>query len=303
MPRGRGLIARCQVDLLDCLVIGGGPAGLTAATYLGRFRRVAKLIDGGKSRALLIPVSHNYPGFRGIPGPELLKRLRDQALQYDAPLESGEVISLAREADGLFVACTSEREIHARTVLLATGLIDNRPKGLVEGVCSDAIRFCPICDGYEATDKRIGVMGDVKHAGPKALFLRTFSKSVVLFAGDNAQCTEELSHAGIIVETNPAGIHLTPWGVSVTVSSGKGYEVDYLYMSLGCAIRSELAAALGARCTDAGTLCVDGHQRTSVPGLYAAGDVVSDLHQMTVAMGHAAIAATDIHNRLQRNWP
>ena len=73
-------------------------------------------------------------------------------------------------------------------------------------------------------------------------------------------------------------------------------------MSLGCTIRSELATALGARCTDAGTVWVDEHQRTSVPGLYAAGDVVSDLHQMTVAMGHATVAATDIHNRLKRNW-
>ena len=121
------------MDLLDCLIIGGGPAGLTAATYLGRYHRVAKVIDGGKSRASLIPVSHNYPGFRGIAGTELLERLRDQALQHDARLERGEVTSLARRPDGAFIAYTSAQEIHARTVLLATGLIDNRPKDLLYG--------------------------------------------------------------------------------------------------------------------------------------------------------------------------
>jgi len=290
------------LDPLDCLIIGGGPAGLTAATYLGRSRRVTKLIDGGKSRASLIPVSHNYPGFRGIPGPELLQRLRQQALQYDACLESGDITSLARRADGVFIACTSAQEIQARTVLLATGLIDRRPKVLMEVGHCDAIRFCPICDGYEATDKRIGVIGDIEHASAKALFLRTFSRDVVLFASDDAQGTRELSRAGITVAPHTTRIDHTGDGVSVTVASGKSYELDYFYLSLGCTICSELATALGARRSDAGSLLVDGHQRTSVPGLYAAGDVVSDLHQMTVATGHATIAATDIHNSLEPNW-
>ena len=145
-------------------------------------------------------------------------------------------------------------------------------------------------------------MGDLEHAGPKALFLRTYSKNVVLFSSDNAQDTCGLCEAGVTVKSHPIAIDQRGDGISVTVGSGRRYEIDYLYMSLGCTIRSDLATALGTRCTDAGTVCVDGHQRTSVPGLYAAGDVVSDLHQMTVAMGHATVAATDIHNRLERNW-
>jgi thioredoxin reductase (NADPH) len=209
---------------------------------------------------------------------------------------------LERRADGTFVACTSVDEIHARTVLLATGLVDKRPTGLLEGVKSDAIRFCPICDGYEATDKRIGVMGDLEHAGAEALFLRTFSKSIVLFSCDGAKVTSELADAGVVIESYPTDIDRTRDGVSVTVNTGKRYEFDYFYLALGCTIRSELATALGARCTGAGTLCVDDHLRTSIPGLYAAGDVVSDLHQMTVAMGHATIAATDINNHLEHNW-
>jgi thioredoxin reductase (NADPH) len=193
-------------------------------------------------------------------------------------------------------------EISARTILLATGLIDKRPNGLIDGARSSVIRFCPICDGYEATDKRIGVLGRLEQAGTKALFLRTYSQSIVLFADDAARDSCELSRAGVVVETQPSSIHHRRDGVSVIVPSGQRYELDCLYISFGCTIRSELATALGAQCTDAGTLCVDGHQRTSVPGLYAAGDVVSDLHQMTVATGHATIAAASIHNSLHSNW-
>jgi thioredoxin reductase (NADPH) len=89
--------------------------------------------------------------------------------------------------------------------------------------------------------------------------------------------------------------------VTVTVEGEKSYVVDVLYPALGCTVRSELATALGACCSDTGNLQVDGLQRTTVESLYAAGDVVSDLHQLSVATGHAAIAATEIHNSLARN--
>ena len=92
---------------IDCLVIGGGPAGLTAATYLARYRRSVLLIDAGQSRAALIPESHNYPGSRGINGAKLLKRLRDQAQDYDVAFETDQVVALGR-AGTAFIACTPE---------------------------------------------------------------------------------------------------------------------------------------------------------------------------------------------------
>ena len=150
--------------MLDCLIVGGGPAGLTAAIYLARYRRRARVIDEGKSRAALIPESHNYPGFKGIAGPDLLARLRDQALLYGGALERGNVTTLDRRPDGGFVATNGSREILARSVLLATGLVDARPQidGLGDGIYSGAVRFCPICDGFEAMDQRVGVMGDMR---------------------------------------------------------------------------------------------------------------------------------------------
>jgi thioredoxin reductase (NADPH) len=287
---------------LDCLIVGGGPAGLTAAIYLARYRRNIKLIDAGESRAALIPESHNYPGFQGINGRALLARLREQAERYGADLLRGSVSELRRE-DGGFSARFDKGEIRARIVLLATGLVDARPEteGLREGVAHGAIRFCPICDGYEAMDQRIGVIGSLAHAGPKALFLRTYSREVILFPTQANGDRAELEKAGVAVTARPLAV--VPQGdrVVVRTEDGQRYLVDTLYPAMGCTVRSGLAAALGADCNEVGNLRVDDHQRTNVDGLFGAGDVVSDLHQLSVGAGHAAIAATAIHNRLAKN--
>jgi thioredoxin reductase (NADPH) len=293
-------------EVLDCLIIGGGPAGLTAAMYLARYRRNARLIDAGESRAALIPASHNYPGFKGIEGVELLRRLKEQALTYGASCVSGEVTELRRDRALGFTALCGGKEIQARTILLATGLVDKRPERRVasqESLRSDAIRYCPICDGFEAMDMRIGVVGDLSDAGRKALFLRTYSPDVLVFAMDEGtpEIKNALTASGIAIAGKPKRIVRAAEGLAVTVESGANYEVDILYPALGCTVRSDLAVALDAASTDVGTLRVDEHQQTTVDGLYAIGDVVSDLHQISVATGHAAIAATAIHNRLGEN--
>jgi thioredoxin reductase (NADPH) len=155
---------------------------------LGRYRRSVQVIDAGESRAAKIPESHNYPGFFGIAGPELLRRLTAQAGQYGAELMSGRVTSLRKEGD-TFVASSSGSGVNARFILLATGLVDQCP--IIEGQPADCpsevIRFCPICDGYEAIDHRVGVVGDIKAGGKKALFLRTYTKDVSLFLTDDTE--------------------------------------------------------------------------------------------------------------------
>src|SRR4051812_42255465 len=111
----------------DCLVVGAGPAGLTAAIYLARFHLSVLVVDDGRSRAGLIPMSHNHPGFpHGIAGSELLARMRVQAQRYGAGLQAGKVVSLSANGE-LLVAQTDAQEIRARTVLLATGAVNRRP--------------------------------------------------------------------------------------------------------------------------------------------------------------------------------
>ena len=157
----------------DCLVVGGGPAGLTAALYLARFRRRVIVIDSGESRATAIPRTHNHPGFPdGIGGKKLLEILRTQAKKHGAIMVYGTVESIAKLPKN-FVADATCGGVSAPRVLLSTGITDKSPSSqlLNPEMKSDAIRFCPVCDGFEATDKRIGVLGPPRHAAAKALFL------------------------------------------------------------------------------------------------------------------------------------
>src|SRR5215217_6340749 len=209
--------------MLDCLIVGGGPAGLTAAIYLARYRRKARLIDGGESRAALIPESHNYPGFRGIGGPDLLRRLRDQGVLYGAVLAQGRVSALTADQDGAFIAKCDDREIRARFVLMATGLVDEAPQieGLTDGVYSGAIRFCPVCDGFEAMDRPIGVVGNMESAGKKALFLRTYSRRVSVFPTDDQQqspLSDNLRESGIAISGRPVRVVRSEEKVTVIVA-------------------------------------------------------------------------------------
>jgi thioredoxin reductase (NADPH) len=293
-------------DPLDCVVIGGGPAGLTAATYLGRFRRKVLVVDAGKSRAAQIPESHNHPGFAGIAGTALLEALRRQARRYGVRLRHGEVAALERRGDHFAVTLAGAgAEIHAARVLLATGLTDTSPAlpNHDDAVRRAVIRYCPICDGFEATDANVAVYGTMSAAHGKALFLRTYTQRVTILARDGAGAPAEAARAGIAVARSaPVRLWQSDRGIEVELRSGETLAFDAVYPALGCEVHSGLARDLGARCTDVGCVQVDGHQQSSVEGLYAAGDVVSDLHQLSVAEGHAAIAATAIHNGLPRNF-
>ena len=157
-------------------------------------------------------------------------------------------------------------------------------------------------------DQHIGVLGRAAVACKKALFLRTYSRRVTVLPIDqpdriDAGVVRELQAAGIRVPDEPV-IDVDRSGEKITavMRSGARCELDVLYPALGCEVRSELATALGAESDDVGCLKVDNRQATTVQGLYAAGDVVTDLHQISVATGHAAIAATCIHNRLESNF-
>lgn len=299
-----------ETSLLDCLIVGAGPAGLTAAIYLARYRRRILLVDAGNSRAALIPVTHNYPGFpQGVSGEELLTRLREQASRYGVSIRPGIVKALSRRGDE-FIADLDDGRVAASTVILATGVIDRQPglPGLREATLSGCVRWCPICDGYEVIDRNVAVLASAKEAFGHALFLRTYTARLTLFVppgGDELDRGERLkiAQAGIrLVEEPVIGIQVIDGQrIRLLLAGGEELHFDTLYPMLGCHARTELATSLGARADSNGELLVDACQRTTVPGLYAAGDVVHALNQMTVGTAHAAIAATAIHGELHEN--
>jgi len=289
----------------DCLVVGGGPAGLTAALYLARFRRRVLVIDAGKSRAASIPRSHNHPGFAdGISGDVLLRTLRTQAEEYGAKIVVGNVLSLDRTAEG-FAGDTTVGPVLAARVVMATGITDNCPdiEVLDPAASKEMVRYCPVCDGFEAIDKKIAVYGPPNEAAGKARFLRVYSSDVTLVPTLPAERDRENAERDFELVPSPAAKILTAAeGIDVALADGRAMRFDVLYPAMGCHVHSELAIGLGAKSNEVGCLIVDNKQQTTVPGMYAAGDVVSDLHQLVVAEGHAAIAATAIHNSLSLNF-
>ena len=303
------MIDAAAAPLLDCLIIGGGPAGLTAAIYLGRFRRRFVVLDAGASRADWIPISHNHPGFpEGIPGPALLERLRHQARRYGARIVRTEVDWLQRAADGSFVATDAAgRQLRGRTVILATGVIDVEPElpNLDEAVRRGLIRHCPICDGFEVIDRSVAVIGFGATGFGETMFLRTYTSDLTLLTlgcpiGLAADERQHMREAGIrVIETPVAEVIVEAEQITrLVLQDGRDLVFGTLYSALGTRSRSGLAKSLGAHMDGAERLVTDEHQETSIAGLYAAGDIVRGLNQIGVAMGQAEIAAAAVHNRL-----
>jgi thioredoxin reductase (NADPH) len=293
---------------MDCLVIGAGPAGLTAAVYLARFRRTVTVIDGGASRASWIPVSHNLVGFpQGLSGDALLNRLRAQATQYGATILNGQVTNLALLPDGSFEAVVEGTPMRAQRVLLATGGLDVEPElpGVRDAVRRGLVRYCPVCDAYEVIGQKVALIAFGKCRLKEALLLRSYTADLtILTLGQDMDIPDDerqtLDEAGVSVLDAPVSAlsiedgRIAAW----LMQDGTEHRFDTIYSALGTRIRSGLATGLGADADADGALIVDRHQRTSVPGLYAAGDVVSGLSQISVASGHAAIAATTINASL-----
>jgi thioredoxin reductase (NADPH) len=300
--------------ILDCLIVGGGPAGLTAAIYLARFHLDIMVVDAGKSRAAWIPCTRNVSGFPdGIEGTELLQRMRDQAQKYGAKIVTEQVTKLDRdEKTGTFTATWGSGEASARTVLLATGVTNRRPPMDEElhdqALSRGLVRYCPICDGYEVTDKRVGVIGSDSHGVAEAVFIRSFTADVTLIAPDKAlslgpEDQQKLKDAGIECVDGPAqAVAISDECIVVDTAEGH-YAFDSIYPALGSDTHTQLAEMVGAALSNDSCIKVDSHQRTSVPEVYAAGDVVIGLDQISHAMGEGGVAATTIRNDLCAKQP
>ncbi len=294
----------------DVVVIGAGPAGLTAGLYLGRYRRDVLIVHDGTSRALRIPLTHNAPGFPdGIEGPDLIARMTRHATDYGAEIEEAEIIAIERLADGFRLIATDGRVWESRGVILASGIVLNQvdlPHDAHEAaIGAGVLRYCPICDGYEHRDSRIGVIGCDSDGAAEALFLRQYSADITLMPLNHPELSRaqaaELAEAGIVVEAGALDA-LEPGEDRLRVRlAGRESPLafDVVYPALGSRPRGGLAAQLGVGLNEAGCIPVRAIEDSGVPGFFAAGDVVDGLDQISVAMGHGAMAATHAHNWLR----
>lgn len=303
-------------NIYDCVIVGAGPAGLTALEYLARFHRraVALGASGPRPRLQLIDRTYNLPGYPdGVNGRNLLNRLREQAEKSGGEICDQTATRIDGEDGNFRVQLSDGKVLKARKIVLAMGVRDRRPDiPSVEKHEGRFLRYCPVCDGYEHTDKTLGIIGSGGSVARHALFLQTFSNKIHVFlhgqsADSLGKYQEKLTQNGIvwhepritkIIEGTREEGETEYSGRGVCLEDGSEIELAVLYGALGCDLRLEPVSHLPLNKDEDGYLITDVNCETSIRGIYAAGDVTSQINQISVAFGQGAIAAVRIHNAL-----
>ncbi len=291
-------------DEFEALVVGGGPAGLSAALYLARYDRRTALFDTGQGRSSWHQINHNYLGFPGgVPARELRELGRRQLAEYDqVRCLDHKVESLRREGDW-FVARGQAGEWRGRAVILCTGVVDHYPhfEGWDEYV-GRSMFWCITCDGYGCRDARVVVAGNNDETACAALQLQRFTRHLTLLTNSHecaisADKRERLDRAGIPLICDRIEVARGADGQfeALLTQRGERIELDQLFSHQGATPQTQLAEELGVALNQSGYIVVDSEQKTNVPGVYAAGDVTRlHSHQVTTAVhegGQAASAA------------
>lgn len=291
-------------ELFDVIVVGGGPAGLSAALYLARYDRRVALFDAGRGRSTWHQVNHNYLGFPGgVPARELRELGRRQLADYCEVTLLGHKVEAMRRAGGLFAAESQAGAWRGRAVILCTGVIDHYPHfGGWEEYVGRSMFWCITCDGYGCKGACVVVAGNTDASASEALQLRRFTDRITVLT-DSAECEispkfqERLRRAGIPLIHDKIAEVLGRDGEfeAICTRGGRRIELDQLFSQQGATPQTKLAEDLGVRLADNGYVVVDTEQKTSVPGVYAAGDVTRlHSHQVATAVhegGQAASAA------------
>ena len=291
-------------EVLDVIVVGGGPAGLSAALYLARYDRQVALFDAGQGRSTWHQVNHNYLGFPGgVPARELRELGRRQLADYEQVRLLDRKIERIWREDGLFCAQTQSSMWRAHAVIIATGVIDHYPhfEGWDQYV-GRSMFWCITCDGYGCKGARVVVAGNTDASAAEALQLQRFTDKLTLLT-DSRECMisetfqQRLARAGIPLVHDKIAEVIGHDGQfeALCTKSGQRIELEQLFSQQGATPQTALAAALGAELSPKGYIVTDAEQKTNVPGLFAAGDVTRmHAHQVTTAVhegGQAASAA------------
>ncbi len=316
MPEDDAPILGADVDTehLDLVILGGGPAGLSAAIYAARSGLSSVVLEktafGGQ--VTLTPVVENYPGFGSLSGQKLGEILAAHARQY-APLMAGALVrSITREAES-FAVHTPDRVYRAKALLFATGA-EWKDMGVPgeDRLRGKGVVHCASCDGYLFKGKEAVIVGGGNTALTDALHLKNLGVSVrIMHRRDQFRAEDALQKAvereGIPILWNSVPVEVlgkdSVTGLRIKdAQSGKESVLDVagVFVAVGQKPHSELAVSLGVAVTPAGAIIIDGHMRTNVPGIYAAGDVCGGAQQIVTAVGEGAKAALAVFEDLQK---
>lgn len=300
------------IPLYDVFVVGGGPAGLSAALQLARFNRQVLVFDTGQGRSTFQQVTENYLGFPGgIAARDFRNLARAQVLRYPVAFVEEGVTRLDLDERGFAATTDQGSQLYARTVILATGVKDHFPEfPLWESYVGRSVFWCIVCDGYSTRGKRLVLVGNDDEAAVTALQFLQFTTSVLVLTND-ARCAVSAKmqarlheHKIPLVKSEMAGLHGRD-GVllAVELRDGQHISADFLFSLQGSTPNSQLAITLGAKTSATGFIVVDVEQHTSVPGLFAAGDVTRiHAHQVATATHEGLTAATAAQYFLYEPW-
>jgi thioredoxin reductase len=289
----------------DVVVIGGGPAGLSAGLVLGRCLRRTLICDDGRYRNARSQALHCFLGQDGVVPLDLLRRSREQVLRYDTVCLTDRTARSVTRAGGTFIvqfndgsACT------AKALLLATGMVDEPPqlRG-IEPLFGRSVHVCPYCDGWEHRNAPIAVYGRGEKGAMFAILLRQWSKDLVLCTGGeplDPQFATQLRAHGISVREEPIDSLDGNGGclTAIRFRGGEGLPRRALFFTTGQHPRSPLLESLGCARDPKGGLSCDPDGRTSIPGVFVAGDVSRDVQLAIIAAAEGARAALAINKYL-----
>lgn len=292
-------------DIVDCIIVGGGPAGLSAAVYMGRFLRSTVVIDGGGGRSSGPQTNENYLGFpRGIPAKKLRELGRRQAERFGVRFIGGTVANAERVEEG-FLLSGDCGEWRARTVIIATGVTDIWPSFPdVQRYVGRSLFWCITCDGFRTRDKRTVLIGatDAAAVDTEQFLLYTdkltfIDTGKIVGAGVSERALDSMREHGIeVVEGRIDRVIGARGMVRQVVVNGQKIDCDLLFSLLGAVPNSALAAQLGVLLNDDGYIKIDIDQHTSVPCVYAAGDVTGPFSQQIAAAVHEGAQAAQAAN-------
>jgi thioredoxin reductase len=284
---------------VDAVVVGGGPAGLAAAMWLGRYRRSVVVVDSQQYRSQSVERSHGYLGRDPQTPVELLERGRQELLAYPtACVRPGSVSAVSARPDGLFDVVLADGSLVAHRIVLATGVRDVFPsiRGFDEHYGA-SVFHCPACDGYEARDRDVVAIGWDRHLVGFASTLLNWASSVTVVTDghgfpDDEACRTVLDDNGIELVEQGAVEFVGSRGAleSVLLSDGRCLPASLVFFSLAHIPQLSLARSLGCALDDEGYVLVDRAGETSVKGVYAAGDITPALQLVQVAAASGTVA-------------